>query len=271
MMRATMTMRTQCQRLFSPLKEIYWRAWYSYVSRADKHNELTFMNYGFQGDEKIALRPEDEQNRYSIQLYEKTVCAIPAPLAEMTLLEVGCGRGGGISYIAGCLKPRHAIGIDICMPAIQFCERHNREQNVSFRCGDAAQLPVADNEVDAVINVESSHRYPDMPQFLREVRRVLKPGGYFAFTDFRAHDAVDALRRQFREAGFEIVEHDTITGQVLRALELDNQRKLDMIERLVPRILHKPAREFASVVDSASYRSLADGHRAYLRFLLRNP
>ena len=39
------------------------------------------------------------------------------------------------------------------------------------------------NEFDIVINVESAHNYPSLPRFLSEVHRVLKPGGYFSWTD----------------------------------------------------------------------------------------
>jgi hypothetical protein len=105
---------------------------------------------------------------------------------------------------------------------------------------------------------------------LSEVRRVLKPRGYLSFADFRAESLVDQLRDEFLNSGMEIVAEQQITREVLAALDLDNSRKLELINRLVPRVLRKPAREFASVVGSASYRSLADGRRQYLNFLLKN-
>ena len=53
--------------------------------------------------------------------------------------------------------------------------------------GDAQNLPLEDKTYDVVLNVESSHRYPDFKSFLSEVSRLLKPDGYFLFTDFRFH------------------------------------------------------------------------------------
>ena len=51
--------------------------------------------------------------------------------------------------------------------------------------GDAENLPFEDNSFDAIINVESSHCYGNVEQFLREVHRVLRPGGDFLFVDLR--------------------------------------------------------------------------------------
>ncbi|MEE4247851.1 MAG: methyltransferase domain-containing protein [Kangiellaceae bacterium] len=60
--------------------------------------------------------------------------------------------------------------------------------------GDAENLSnIRDGIIDILINVESSHCYGNMPAFLREVERVLKPGGYFSFADFRGTDQVNEL------------------------------------------------------------------------------
>lgn len=266
-------MKTGIQRpdLFAWLKDAYWRAWYSYVCRSDRDNELLFMNYGYQGDRKLELDGRDERDRYAIQMYDMVVGAIPGDLAQMTLLEVGCGRGGGMSYVGRYLCPGSMTGVDICEAAVEFCSSRYTDPRLSFRHGDALDLPLGDEEVDAVINVESSHRYADMERFLDEVRRVLKPGGYFSFVDFRARSALDRLRGELAGSGMEIVADDTMTKEVLSAMALDNPRKLALIDRRVPAILRKPAREFASVLGSASYRSLAGQHREYVRFLLRKP
>ncbi|GIS42930.1 MAG: hypothetical protein Ct9H90mP15_09700 [Candidatus Neomarinimicrobiota bacterium] len=45
-------------------------------------------------------------------------------------------------------------------------------------------MPFDNDSYDVIINVESSHCYPSIPQFLSEVKRVLKPGGFFAWTEF---------------------------------------------------------------------------------------
>ena len=252
------------------LKEVYWRAWYSYISQNDKNNELTFLNYGFQGN-KILDNLSEENNRYSIQLYDFVVGSIPGGIGGKNVLEIGSGRGGGALFLTKTHDPHSFIGMDLCEGAIDFCRVHYHDTKLSFLKGDAQKIPLKDNSQDIIINIESSHRYPDMNQFLREVNRTLKPKGYFSFTDFRASNKVDTLINNFFSSGMTSLKTEIITPQVLRALDLDNKRKLDLISRLVPKILHKPAREFASVKGSLSYESLAIRQREYLYLLMQKP
>ena len=60
---------------------------------------------------------------------------------------------------------------------------------------NAQNLPFQNESFDAVLNVESSHRYPQMEKFLNEVYRVLKPNGYFLFTDFRNNPEIENLKK----------------------------------------------------------------------------
>jgi len=257
------------KKLTSLVKETYWKLWYGYISKSDKDNELTFMNYGYASSPPINMNPDSEKNRFQIQLYDKVVRSIPGPLDEVDMLEIGSGRGGGATYIARDIVPNSYKGVDICQPAVDFCNKHNPFEEVSFQQGDAMNLPLEDEKYSAVINVESSHRYPDMPQFLNEVNRVLQIGGHFSMVDFRATNKIEVLENQLYDSDMKIIEKEDITPGVIKSLELDDARKLEMVDRLIPRILHKPAREFASVVGSASYNSLKSGERTYMRYLLR--
>ena len=252
------------------LKEAYWRAWYSYVNKKDRNNELTFMNYGFQGDKKLDCFPK-EKDRYSIQLYDFIINSIPEGITNKSVLEVGCGRGGGALFLTRSYNPGSFLGVDICNEAINFCKVNNHDPKLSFMQGDAQNLPLKDNSMDIAINIESSHRYPDVTKFFKEINRVLKSKGYFSFTDFRAKNKVVSLIESLSSSGMVLLESKVITPQVLMALDADNERKLDLISRLVPKVFHKQAREFASVKESASYESLASGRREYLYFLLQNP
>ena len=83
------------------LKNIFFKIWYWYVSTIDKNADVTFMNYGYSKDNhKIKLDEIDEQNRYSVQLYD--LVGRSADINKKDIVEIGCGRGGGISYINRC-------------------------------------------------------------------------------------------------------------------------------------------------------------------------
>ena len=55
---------------------------------------------------------------------------------------------------------------------------------------DAEALPFEDARFDLVTSRIAPHHFPDVPQFVREVRRVLKPGGTFALVDNISPDAL---------------------------------------------------------------------------------
>jgi ubiquinone/menaquinone biosynthesis C-methylase UbiE len=56
--------------------------------------------------------------------------------------------------------------------------RHNLP-DLDFVQGDAQNMPFPDQSLDAVVNVEASHIYPDFERFVDEVARLLRPGGTF--------------------------------------------------------------------------------------------
>src|SRR4030042_7185850 len=155
----------------SNFRDWLFRVWYWYVNKIDKNAEILFMNFGYADtNPSIILETQDEGNRYSVQLYQHLASAIG--LKNKDIAEIGCGRGGGLEYITKCFSPASAKGIDLDKRAIAFCNRHYALKGLSFLQGNAQKLPLGDNTVDVVINVESSHRYPDMVGFLREVYRI---------------------------------------------------------------------------------------------------
>ena len=160
-------------------------------------------------------------------------------------------------------------GVDFSSKAIEFCRSHYHSEGLSFLRADAENLPLPANSFDAVINVESSHCYNSMERFLREVVRVLRPGGRFLFTDFREREAVPLLREQLRRAGLRVLEEERINGNVLKALELDNERKLALIQNKAPRFMRERVQQFAGLKGSPVYRRFLTGEWEYLRFALQ--
>lgn len=248
----------------------YWG--YEYLARRFAHEDWTFMNFGYAAVEDAApptLWSSDEPDRLHIQLYHRVIAAVP--LEGRDVLEIGCGRGGGASYIARYLHPRTMVGIDFSTRVIAFCQRRHAVPGLRFCLGDAVIVPLEDSSFDAVINVESSHSYTSMPRFLKQVRRVLRPGGHFMFTDLRLRHQLPQVIEHLSTSRMFIVESEDITRNVVQSLDLDSARKRDAIQRRAPHALRGILSWFAGVKGTRNYQALCDGNAVYVRYLLRKP
>lgn len=258
-------------RISPRLSRAMIRFWYQMLVVIDRQREITFMNYGYASLDPstngLALNEGERDNRYCIQLYHHVAAAVD--LKGKEVVEVGSGRGGGASYIARYLKPSSMRGIDLSDKAVDFCNTHYDTEGLSFTQGDAENLPLGDATADAVVNLESSHCYGSMEKFLGEVHRVLRPGGYFLFSDHRDRGKVERLQKQLKEAGLTLVNQTDITANVVKALDLDNDRKAKLIELRCPRLLRGRMAEFAAMKGTSTYHSFASGSSRYLSFVLQ--
>ncbi len=257
------------------LKKTLWKIWHNFLLSRDREFEIKFMNYGYVevGNGKIPLKLDeaDEPERYCINLYHQNVADVNIDIVNKNLLEVGCGRGGGASYIARYLKPKSFIGLDLSKKAIKFCNAHYNVPGLSFTRGNAEDLPFDDNSFDAVVNVESSRCYPHMSVFLSEVYRVLRPGGFLLFSDMRTQPDNQILQEQFRAAQLSIISEQNILPNVLAALKIDSKRREELISRKAPKFLRKSASEFSGVVGTERFRLFADGEMGYYHYVLQKP
>jgi SAM-dependent methyltransferase len=252
------------------LKKRLWRALYDYLARSQRSDEWTFMNYGFAADGiTLTLEASDEPDRHCIQLYHHVSGGVP--LASLTVVEVGSGRGGGASFIKRYLRPGGMIGMDLSPDAVALSRKRHPIEGLEFQIGDAEHLPLQDHSVDAVINVESSHCYPSFDSFVAEVFRVLRPGGHLLYTDFRDTAKVDAWRQSLERPGFSLVRETDITSNVLLALDRDNDRKLAFINRIVPKPFRASFNAFAGMQGTVVYEGFRSRQLVYRSFVLRKP
>ncbi len=107
-----------------------------------------------------------------------------------TLLDLASGTGVMTGLLVeACPAIERILGVDLSLESMRIAQRRFREEEPLARRGILLQLlqgsadvlPVAGASMDAVIMGNSIHMLPDERALLREVARVLKPGGLFAF------------------------------------------------------------------------------------------
>jgi len=263
-------------RIFATLLKIFprkigdrmWRWWYQRLAKAKAWGEFGFMNYGFIDNNPPILEQEDESDRLFIQLYHMNIRDIE--LTNKEVLEVGSGRGGGANWIAKTYSPASLIGLDYSGAAVKLCNRmYGTQKNLKFVEGNAMQLSFEDESFDVIYNVESSHCYSNMPQFISEAYRILRPGGYFAWTDFRDSKSMKSIHQSFISTGFEIETESDITSEVLAALNQISDDKKSRIKKGTNVMIRRSFETFAGVRDTPVYDAFTKGELGYYRYLLR--
>lgn len=243
---------------------------YPYLTRRVS-DDVFFLNWGYEEDPPmdIPLDAADEPHRYPIQLYHSTASQ-GAGLAGKRVLEVGCGHGGGASYLARTLNPASYTGLDLNPAGIEYCRRNHKVPGLEFVQGNAENLPFPAASFDAVVNVESSHCYPHFDRFLAEVERVLRPGGEFLYTDVRQRTECEKWEAALKAAaGLQLVSGREINTEVIRALELNpTPWGAQVMDRLVPKFLRGLARKGAPERESWIHRDLVSGKMSYRMYLL---
>ncbi|HKP48051.1 MAG TPA: class I SAM-dependent methyltransferase [Pyrinomonadaceae bacterium] len=99
---------------------------------------------------------------------------------DARVLDVGCGNGWATRLMAAAATEGRVVGIDISDEMIEIAiESSSSFPDIEFREASAEKLPFAENEFTHAFSMESLYYYADVSTALKEIRRVLKPGGRF--------------------------------------------------------------------------------------------
>ncbi len=203
-------MPTQNMSLIKTARDIRHPTWrvgdvhgqYSYTNpHADLYRYLSqwsdmesFLNVGYSRPWQYHLHTSSHRrliNRLADGLL--ALHTVSPHATDRRLLDIAAGRGGAAIH-ASQRYGLEVVGLDITPYNAYRATANARQQKVSrqvyFNMGSADRLPLADNSFALAWSIESPAHFADKPAFLKEVSRILKPGGVFTMADLLVVDEV---------------------------------------------------------------------------------
>jgi SAM-dependent methyltransferase/accessory colonization factor AcfC len=142
-----------------------------------------FLKHGYMLDDGSDVAGYDAGAAPHFQKVYENICRQVIDdyhIVQGVALDIGCGPGQMAVALARMTK-LHVIGIDIEPEAVELAQRHAQEAGLADRCGfvcaDAHSLPFPDDYADLIVSRGTLPFLRDQALAIREVYRVLKPGG----------------------------------------------------------------------------------------------
>lgn len=99
-------------------------------------------------------------------------------------VDIACGTGDIAFLLADKYSNGQVLGVDVTESMLSIARKHNSYPNVTFVRQDMCQLQLPSNSVDIISGGYALRNAPDLNIVIKEIHRVLKPGGFAAFLDF---------------------------------------------------------------------------------------
>ena len=207
------------------------------IRNHEKVRHLSHLNFLFTG--------------WGSRVYEQTMVRLTRPLYQQVgedlaslqldegkVLDVGAGPGVLARDIARSFPRLQVYGVDLSTDMIQLARERTRQEQlnerVQFDIGDVRQLPYPDHSFDVVVSTISMHHWHELEQPLRELYRVLRPGGRLWIYDARfiTPELVEKAQVSTPFAGTRMEHHLIRTGRwpfaIYRRFALQREHQADL-------------------------------------------
>lgn len=188
---------------------------------------FTFMNYGYYSFEPAPLQlvGAELDFRHAVAMYDRV--GMQVELRDRDVLEVGCGRGGGASYLTRRYAPRSYVASDGTRSNIRFCQQvHRQAEAPRFVHAAAESLSFPDGSFDIILSIESCRYYTPFSAFVAGARRLLRQNGRLLLAYYTDSISALELRQRLLSGGFVLQQEEDISPHVLAAMSLFRQQDL---------------------------------------------
>ncbi|MFH1047698.1 MAG: class I SAM-dependent methyltransferase [Patescibacteria group bacterium] len=160
---------------------------------------------------------------------------------RLTVLEVGCGRGGTTKILLDLLPNAFITATDVDDAQIVLAERYLNNSRVEFMVEHGAELSFDDETFDLVTEFNTLHHIPAWRKAIAEAARVLKPGGKFCFAGITAQGLSNPVFRRFVAPKSVITKQEVLREAKNFGLELRHDLSHPLYMRcILQRVLIKP-------------------------------
>jgi SAM-dependent methyltransferase len=191
-----------------------------------------------------------------------------------TILDVGCGQGGGLIYAHAVFPNARLLGTDRNGTVTRMARRALAPTEcATFAKGGGDSIAFPDHAADFVVSV-GAPTYFGLPRYVAEAARVCRPGGTIAFSGgYRQgdHAVIETeLRTAARANGLIFHRYANITPNTFAALQADIPHRAAELAR-VPWPFRAYGWKWADMPGSAEYEEYATGRRADFACVLSKP
>jgi len=174
------------------------------------------------------------QRRFEMPAFEGLLKKAKIDLKEKRILDAGCGSGYGVELIQQTFHPSRLVGFDL-MPEQVERAKARKVPGAELKVGDITKIEAENGSFDAVFVFGILHHVPAWREALKEIARVLAPGGVLLDeeihgTAVRAQDTVlrtshpkeaafdwPTFRKAMRQAGLSILHERRLVGEAARS------------------------------------------------------
>uniref|UniRef100_A0AAV1U815 Aspartyl/asparaginy/proline hydroxylase domain-containing protein n=1 Tax=Peronospora matthiolae TaxID=2874970 RepID=A0AAV1U815_9STRA len=233
-------------------------------------------------------------DRYQLQLYDHLldVDANHGTRRDeaLTILDVGCGAGGGLCELQILYPKAEVVGVDVSIEALErskevwsCCKEQMKEFQEKelqlYHQSCERMTGVLTDSVDIAVCVQSLQEVQNLDRAVRELARVLRPGGLLFVADFIPLDAAaDHVERsllspivspQHKTSCFEIVQEQLVSYEAAMGAKLGSDSTRGLIHQFTSREFHAELETFFFVEDSPLYELLRRDQMGFRLLCLR--